>query len=148
MKIREYIDKIGENRKPEDMEKLGDMLSELIYMTKESHPELYEKYKMKLYGMAYNYKFTKEMAEEIVEDMKPRGEIWSYDTTTQVKNQYGLSNINAEDFYLVLNSLGNDYGDVINTDEVETYIRMARAWIEDKDAKENKIWIYFTKIPK
>ena len=148
MKIREYIDKIGENRKPEDMQKLGDMLSELIYMTKESHPEIYEKYKMCLYGMAYNYKFTKEMAEEIVEDMKPRGEIWSYDTTTQVKNQYGLNSINAEDFYIVINSLGNDYGDVISTDETETYIKMAKAWIDDKDAKENKIWIYFTKIPK
>ena len=53
MKIREYIDKIGENKNPEDMQELGDMLSELIYMTKESHPEIYEKYKMKLYEMAY-----------------------------------------------------------------------------------------------
>lgn len=148
MKIREYIAKIGENRKPEDMQKLGDMLSEIIYSMKESHPDLYEKYKMKLYGLAYNYKFTREMSEEIVDNMKPRAEIWNYETTTQVKNQYGLNNINPEDFYLVINSLGNDYGDVINTDEVETYVKMAKAFIEDKDAKENKIWIYFTKIPK
>ena len=148
MKIIEYIDIIGQNKNPEDMEKLGDMLSELIYMTKESHPDIYEKYKMKLYGMAYNYKFTREMAEEIVENMKPRAEIWNYDTTIQVKNQYGLNNINSEDFYIVLNSLGNDYGDVINIDEVDTYVKMAKAWIDDKDAKENKVWIYFTKIPK
>ena len=53
MKIREYIDKIGEKKNSEDMEKLGDILAELIYMTKESHPELYEKYKMELYEMAY-----------------------------------------------------------------------------------------------
>lgn len=148
MKIREYIEKIGENKKVEDMQELGDMLADIIYSTKESHPELYEKYKMKLYGMAYNYKFTREMAEEIVENMKPRGEIWDYDTTTSVKNQYGLDNINKEDFYLILNSLGNDYGDVISIEEVDTYVKMAKAWIEDKDAKENKTWIYFTKIPK
>ena len=86
MKIREYIDKIGENRKPEDMQKLGDMLSELIYMTKESHPELYEKYKMKLYGMAYNYKFTREMAEEIVEEMKQNLEEDEDEIAVQLKN--------------------------------------------------------------
>ena len=53
MKIREYIAKIGENKNVEDMQELGDMLAEIIYMTKESHPELYEKYKMELYEMAY-----------------------------------------------------------------------------------------------
>lgn len=148
MKVREYIEKIGENRKVEDMQKLGDMLADIIYMMKESHHELYEKYKMKLYGMAYNYKFTRDFAEELVEDMKPRAEIWDYDTTTQVKNKYGLNNISPEDFYLVINSLGNDYGDVISIEEVDTYVKMAKAWIDDKDSKENKIWIYFTKIPK
>ena len=65
-----------------------------------------------------------------------------------VKNQYGLNNINQEDFYLVINSLGNDYADVISIEEVDTYVKMAKAWIEDKDAKEDKTWIYFTKIPK
>ena len=37
--IRKYIEKIGENRNVEDMEKLGDMLSEIIYESKESHPD-------------------------------------------------------------------------------------------------------------
>ena len=53
MKIREYIVKIGENKKIEDMQKLGDMLADIIYSMKESHPEEYEKYKMCLYEMAY-----------------------------------------------------------------------------------------------
>lgn len=59
MKIREYIDKIGENKKPEDMQKLGDMLAEIIYSMKESHHEEYEKYKMKLYEMAYRKSIDK-----------------------------------------------------------------------------------------
>ena len=56
--------------------------------------------------------------------------------------------VNQQDFYLVINSLGNDYGDIISIDDVETYVKMTKAWIEDKDAKDDKVWIYFTKIPK
>lgn len=148
MQINSYIEKIVNNGKPEDMEELSEILEDLMYIVKDYDEDCYEKYKMKLYGMAYNYKFTKEMAEEIVENMKPRAEIWDYETTISVKNQYGLNNINQEDFYLVINSLGNDYADVISIEEVDTYVKMAKAWIEDKDAKEDKTWIYFTKIPK
>ena len=148
MQINSYIEKIVNNGKPEDMEELSEILEDLMYIVKDYDEDCYKKYKMKLYGMAYNYKFTKEMAEEIVENMKPRAEIWDYETTISVKNQYGLDNINQEDFYLVINSLGNDYADVISIEEVDTYVKMAKAWIEDKDAKENKTWIYFTKIPK
>lgn len=148
MQINSYIEKIVNNGKPEDMEELSEILEDLMYIVKDYDEDCYEKYKMKLYGMAYNYKFTKEMAEEIVENMKPRAEIWDYETTNSVKNQYGLNNINQEDFYLVINSLGNDYADVISIEEVDTYVKMAKAWIEDKDAKEDKTWIYFTKIPK
>ena len=39
----------------------------------------------------------------------------------------------------------NDYGEVINPEEVSTYIQMADAWIDDIDGKSNKIWWYFVK---
>ena len=51
MKIREYINEIGKSQNKANMEELGDMLAELICMNKEPHPEIYEKYKMKLYVM-------------------------------------------------------------------------------------------------
>ena len=38
--------------------------------TTESHPEMYKKYKKKIMGMAYNYEIDKDLAHEIVEDMK------------------------------------------------------------------------------
>ena len=93
MKIREYIKKIGENKKIEDMQELGDMLADIIYSTKESHHDLYEKYKMKLYKMAYGEVLTEDMAKDIVHEMKPSGEHWSIDQTSEVKKQYGLNNI-------------------------------------------------------
>ena len=59
MKIKEYIEKIIENGKTEDMKELSDMLDEAIIKVKITEPECYKKYKMKLMGMAYSYKFNK-----------------------------------------------------------------------------------------
>ena len=144
-KIKKYIDMIVDNGKQEDMECLSDMLTDVIYILKEEHHDKYEKYRNKLYGMAYNYKFNEEMAKEIVDDMKPLGEYWDIKTTTSVKNEYGV-NSDDETFYVVINSLVNDYGDVIKPDEVETYVKMAYAFINDEDAVDNKVWKYFTTI--
>lgn len=138
--IRKYIEKIGENRNIEDMNKLGDMLTEIIYETKESHPEIYKKYKHKLMGMAYNYQIDEHMAHEIVEDMKPLGEYWSMET---VRSVIGNDNHKLEDMYVVMNSLANDYKDIISLDDAETYIKMAHAWLDDIDGKEHKLWKYF-----
>lgn len=146
MQIRKYIDKIGEKKSPEDMQELGDMLADIIYMTKESHPEIYEKYKMKLYVMAYGKVLTEDMAKDIVHNMKPSGEHWSIDQTNEVKKQYGLNNISDVDFYAVMNMAWNDYKDVFG-DDLETYVKYSKAFIEDEDAKKGKVFIYFTKIP-
>ena len=147
MKIREYIAKIGENKNIEDMEKLGDMLADIIYDTKESHPEIYEKYKMCLYEMAYGKVLTEDMAENIVHKMKPDGEHWNIETTTSVKQQYGLNNISDVDFYVVMNMAYNDYKDVFG-DDTEMYVKYSKAFILDEDAKEGKVFTYFMEIPK
>lgn len=154
MGIRKYIEKIGENKKTEDMQKLGDMLADLIDMTKESHPDIYEKYKMCLYEMAYGKVLTKDMAEEIVSKMKPYGEYWDYDTTTAVKNQFGIKDITDVDFYVVMNSKYNDNKDSVEkfiTDEgqqLEMYISLTKDFVNDIDAKEGKVYTYFMTIPK
>ena len=140
--IRKYIEKIGENKNIEDMNKLGDMLADIIYDTKESHPDIYKKYKHELIGMAYNYEVDKELAHEIVEDMKPLGEYWDMDTIASV---IGNDSHRLEDMYVVMNSLANDYQNVVSTDDVDTYIKMAHAWLDDVDGHENKVWWYFVK---
>lgn len=138
--IKKYIEMIVDNGKREDMECLSDMLSDVIYLLKDEHHDKYEKYKNKLYGMAYNYKIDEEMAKEIVEEMKPLGEYW---TMEQVKGVMANDTHRLEDMYVVINSLANDYSNIISTEETETYIKMAHAWLDDIDAKENKIWKYF-----
>lgn len=154
MKVREYITKIGENKKVEDMEKLGDILADIIYSMKESHSDLYEKYKMKLYVMAYGKVLTQEMAEEIVKEMQPYKEHWSFDTTTSVKNQFGIKDISDVDFYVVMNSKYNDNKDTVEkfiideNQQLEMYIDLTKDFVLDPDAKEGKVFSYFTTIPK
>ena len=149
MEVREYIDKIGENKNPEDMEKLGDMLAELIDMTEESHPELYEKYSTCLYEMAYGKVLTREMAEEWVGNMNPAGK-WDFDTTTTVKNQYGLSTIDDISFYTVMNMLYSDMNVVLGNgdtkESLDKYVQATKAWLNDEDVGSDKLFNYWKYI--
>lgn len=153
MKIKEYIKKIVANGKQEDMEQLSDILADLMHCVKERDKELYDKFKMKLYVLAYGKVLTEDMAMDIVDDMKPYGEYWDIETTTAVKNQYGLYNISEVDFYVVMNKTYNDNTETVNkfadTDEkrLEMYVSLSKDFILDKDAKEGKVFTYFTKIP-
>lgn len=151
MKIREYIDKIGEKKNVEDMQKLGDMLADIIYSTKDSHPDIYEKYKMCLYEMAYGEVLTREMAEDWVKNMKPMAK-WDYDTTIAVKEQYGITDIDDVSFYVVMNMLYSDMKDVLRDGEseesVSAYIEATKDWLNDEDVGKDKLYKYWKFIAK
>lgn len=146
MKIRDYINKIVINGKQDDMEELSNMLDDLICDLKEEKPKLYKKYKDELYEIANGKVLTEEMAHEIVENMKPLGEYWDINTIKQIKSSAGLT-YNDYDFYTVMNSLVNDYGEIIDKEDIEIYVKMAKAFIEDEDATKDKVFVYFTTIP-
>ena len=139
--MKEYIMKIVENGKKEDMDCLGYILVDLLYELEETNREEYNKYKNKIIGMAYNYTINDELGHDIVEDMKPLGEYWSMDTVRSVVGDIP----NLPETYVVMNSLVNDYREVISPDEAETYVKMAEAWIHDVDGHKNKAWWYFVK---
>lgn len=139
--MKEYIERIVNSGNQNDMNCLSDMLVDLMYELKNyDYPE-YSKKKNILKGMAYNYQIDEELAKEIVDEMKPLGEYWSVETISTLP----ASNHNLNDMYVVMNSLANDYSNVINLDETETYFKMANAWLDDVDGKEHKVWWYFVK---
>ena len=142
--IRKYIEKIGENQRKEDMEELGDMLSEIIYEMKDSHPEEYHEYKMELYEMAYGMVLNEEMAEKWVKDMKPVGMHWTMEETTNAMTSLGYG-FNKIDFFVVANMMYNDYYDLVKEDETLA-LKMAGDWLNDVDAKENKLYNYWKYI--
>lgn len=144
--IRKYLDDIITSGNKDDMLELNEILIESLEHLKTCDPECYKKFKMDIIGMANKYKFNEEIAVKIVNDMKPLGEKWSIDEIT--KTAEGIDKNDLYDFYVVMNSLANDYGKVLSTDDIDTYVKMAWAFIKDEDAKDHKVWNYFVNIPK
>ena len=145
MDIEDIIQVIVDGGDVQHMHMLSDILEDVMEELQKYDEECYKKYEMKLYKMAYGSNLTKKMAEEIVSNMRPYGQRWSIEETEQLQRQYGLDNINPVDFYTVLNSSFNDFRDIFN-DNIEMYVRFTADFIDDEDAKEDKVFIYFTQI--
>lgn len=143
--MREYIQKIVDGGDINEMKELSNMLMELMCEVKKTDEKLYHKYKMELYEMAYGKKLNEEMAEHIVESMKPYGMKWTMEQTTDVKNKYGLADIDSVDFYVVMNSAYNDYHDLFQ-ENLDMYVKYATDFIKDEDAISDKVFVYFTTI--
>lgn len=80
------------------------------------------------------------------------GPHWSMEKVRQVMDQRGMiPGYDQLQFYAVLNSIYSDYCAVANkygVNKPEFYIDMAKAWIDDADAAENKAARYFAYIVK
>ena len=146
MKVKEMLAKIIEKGSIEDMYKLNDMLDELICDLKEQKPKLYKDYKTQLYELAYGNVILEDKAKEIVEHMKPYGERYTIDDTKNIKDNYSLKH-ELSDVYLVINSLYNDYYDLLE-DNDDMYIKMTKLWLNDTDAVDDKVYKYFMNITK
>lgn len=145
MDIEEYIEIIVQNGKLEDMEELSDMLEDTMEIIKDYDNECYKEMEMKLYKMANGNRLNRKMAEEIVNKMRPYGKRWSIEETRQMQEQRGLSNISDVDFFIVINSAYNDYQNLFG-DNIEDYVRFTMDFIQDEDAKQDKIFLYYTEI--
>ena len=146
MDIKDCIERIIDNGNIEDMHKLSEILEDVLKSTKRNDEKTYKKYEMELYKMAYGSNLSREMAEEIVHNMMPYGMKWSIEETREIQQQYGINNIRDVDFFIVINSAYNDYRDLFN-DNIEMYIRFTNDFIKDEDAKQDKVFTYFTTIP-
>lgn len=146
MDIEEYIEKIVDNGKIEDMQELSDMLEDTMEIIKDYDKECYKDFEMKLYKMAYGNHLNKSMAEDIVNKMRPFGKHWDYEETKNLQEQRGINDIDPIEFFVVINSAYNDYKDIFSED-IEGYIRFTIDFIKDEDAKKDKVFLYYTTIP-
>lgn len=142
MDIEEYIERIVDNGKIEDMEELSDMLEDTMEIIKDYDEKCYKEFEMKLYKMAYGNHLNKSMAQDIVNKMRPYGMRWNMEETESLQRQRGIEDIPKADFFVVINSAYNDYKDIFGED-LEGYIRFTIDFIKDEDAKEGKVFKYF-----
>ena len=95
---------------------------------------------------------TKETATQWVRGMQNEdgtmGAHWSYEQVKQLMAQKGVDCDPAE-FYATINMLYSDYGKVakkLNIIHPDYWIDMAKAFLEDKDAPEDKLARYYKYI--
>lgn len=146
MKIKKMLEVIIDKGKTEDMYALNDMLDELICDLKEQKPKLYKEYKKELYELAYGNVILEDKAVEIVSNMLPYKEHFTMEEAKEIKEAYSIKN-NVSDVYLVVNSLYNDYHELLEENN-DMYAKMTKLWLNDPDSVEDKVYEYFCNIPK
>lgn len=97
---------------------------------------------------------TKEKAEQWVQSMKGaaggRGQHWNMEQAKQIMSRYGYQ-ADPVEFYVVLNMMKSDYtkaAQKLGVDKEEFYAAMADAFLNDEDAKKDKLALYYHYIAK
>ena len=146
MEIRDYIEKIAAGKDLNEMVKLGDMLEDAMLRIKKYDEDEYNEMEVCLYEMVYGKTLTKDMAEDWVENMNPAGK-WDFVTTSAVRKQHGVSNIDDVSFFVVMNMLYSDMSDVLGDGEdaesLDLYIQATKDWLHDEDVPDDKLYNYW-----
>lgn len=147
MDIEEYIERIVDNGKIEDMETLSDLLEDTLEIIKDYDSECYKEFEMKLYEMAYGKKLTDDMKREWVKKMRPMSK-WTEEEVKNIVSQYGFE-VPYMSAFVILNMLYSDmksaFGDGNDEESLKRYLRGTSDWYFDEDAKadgEEKLFNY------
>ncbi len=144
MEIKKYIEKVLNS---DNEEKKNQVFNIISYVIKKYNDKDREEIERELYEISEGKVLNEERANYLIEHMKPYGKKWNLDETESVRTQYGYDNIRPVDFWIVMNSAYNDYNDIFK-DNVEYYAKFTRDFICDEDAKEDKVYYYYSMIPK
>ena len=105
-------------------------------------------------GRGGHHKMTREMAEEWVESLegsdpaKPSGGKWTMEQVKPIAQKYGVPTEGEKfyEFWAIMNAMYSDYYPVAKKYNVLTpdyFADLAMAFINDKDAVENKAAMYY-----
>lgn len=116
-------------------------------------------FRVKAYEKEHGPHFNEEYARKAVMKMEnedgTRGPHWSLEETTTLASQYGIalgSKFNRYDWFVALNMVYSDYYRVImnitGSNNTKHYVEFAKAWLNDKDIDEGKMWYYYIYVYK
>lgn len=134
-------------------EQLREFADDALSMLKETNPETYKDLERYLYKEVYGLHFNDWLLNEATSKMKNEdgsvGAHWNLEQTNQVakSNDIRFSNFNEYDWNYVLNMMYSDYYGAVPND-INSYIRLAVKFLEDKDAKEGKAYCYYMAMKK
>ena len=134
-------------------EQIREFATDALSMLKETNPETYETLELHLYKEIYGCHFNSWMLECAVEKLENEdgttGPHWTVEQTNQVVKSIGgsLYDYNEFDWNYVMNMLYSDYYGLGNADAT-FYGKMAKKFLEDKDAPEGKALKYYLAMKK
>lgn len=98
--------------------------------------------------------FSREAAEEWTRSMKngdgSRGPHWDFEQVSQLMKQKSIQH-DPYEFWAVLNAVYSDYCTVLKkhgAGNMDMYVDLAKAWLEDEDAVDDKAMMYFECVVK
>lgn len=153
MKAKEYVWKILEEDNEAKEKEMMDIVFKAVKHVKHCDKKLYENIEMELYVLCYGYHLTDEICKEWVSHMEnedgTKGEHWNIDETNSVARQYkiDLDKCTHYEWYATLNMMYSDYYGSVSND-VNSYVRLAQAFLNDDDAKPHKLFNYYMHIVK
>lgn len=133
------------NDRLEDMIEYKVVMKDLAHRLEKYYPDVYNDFVEKLEKVVYE--ISLEKATEIVHNMKPFGEHWTYDNVKNYVESKGIYR-HYVNYYLVMNAMFNDYYDVATNfghqTDTEFYYELTNAFINDVDGKKLKVEKYFS----
>ena len=129
-------------------EKYGHYMENFVRKLNIENKCLYDELMNGLYIMIYGEHFNEETAKKavscMVNDDGTTGEHWNIEETTAVAKQNNITfgSFNQFDWYYTLNMIYSDFSKVFGSN-TEMYIKVAKSWLEDKDAPKGKAYKYY-----
>lgn len=114
-----------------------------------------DKRKLERHERMYGPHFNEECAHKAVKHMEnedgSKGARWSIEEAERVATQFGVNlktnKFNKYDWFVALNMIRSDFYRAVvsmtGSDNVKHFVELAKAWLNDKDIEEGKMWFYF-----
>ncbi|MCQ2911416.1 MAG: hypothetical protein MJ244_04425 [Clostridia bacterium] len=133
------------------MKEWDDILDYYLDIFKEKDKETYTNLMDELFVSIHGEHLTEEMAHNAVSKMMNEdgtsGEHYTMDLSKLLAERNGITwnDFNMYDWYYVLNMVYSDYYKVFGNDD-NMYIKLALAWLNDKDISDGKAYRYFKNV--
>lgn len=114
-----------------------------------------DRMKLERHERMYGPHFNESCAEKAVAKMHNEdgsvGAHWSIEEAAKIAQQYGVNlkgdKFNKYDWFVALNMVRSDFYRAVvnmtNSDNVKHFVELTKAWLNDKDIDEGKMWMYF-----
>ena len=142
---KKLIKEIVEKGNTSDMEYLEEIMNDLLCELKDTNYTWYKNIELEMYKRLYGNHLNEDLARKWVNSMDnkdgTKGQHWTIEQTNPL-----AENLNRYDFYAVLNMMWSDYYNP--KFDTNTYIELAKDWINDSDVGDCKTLMYYFYVVK